>query len=66
MVVSKPKIRVHYPTTEEGKRMLEERIADLHVRMIVRYIENLPWEADEKITLFNMIKEDAMNRAMAN
>ncbi|WP_432665270.1 hypothetical protein R9X47_03260 [Wukongibacter baidiensis] len=52
------KIKMHFPKTKEGKQALQERVAEAHARMIKNYIEKLQCSPEEKIRLFNQIKED--------
>ena len=57
------KIRMHFPTTEEGKEALQERIAEVHVKMIKHYINKLECSPEEKVRLFDEIKEDIKVKA---
>ena len=57
------KIRMHFPTTEEGKEALQERIAEVHVQMIKHYINRLECSPEEKVRLFDEIKEDIKVKA---
>lgn len=54
---------VRYPETEEGKLMLQQRIAQAHVAMIKDYIKKLPWEPDQKVALFEEVKKQIKQRA---
>lgn len=57
------KIRMHFPTTKEGKEALQEKLAETHAQMIKDYIEKLDLSLDQKIRLFNEIKEDIRIKA---
>ncbi|SHJ49474.1 hypothetical protein [Paramaledivibacter caminithermalis] len=58
------KIRIHFPTTEAGNRVLKEKIAETHAKMIKDYIEKLRCSPEDKVKLFNEIKEDIRIEAM--
>lgn len=57
------KIRMHFPTTEEGKQALQDRLAETHAQMIKDYIEKLNCSSEQKVRLFNEIKEDIRIKA---
>lgn len=46
---------VHYPETEEGKRLLQDTINTIHAEMIVSYIENLKCSIAEKKRLLDYV-----------
>ncbi|MGF7056830.1 hypothetical protein [Brassicibacter mesophilus] len=56
-------IVVHYPETEEGKRMLQERVTELHAQLIINCIDKLSWDKDKKMRLFNEVKKEIKRRA---
>ena len=46
---------VHYPTTEEGKRELAERVAGVHADMVSQYIKRLRCPSEQKEKLLDSI-----------
>lgn len=52
------KVDIIYPTTEEGMKALQDKIAETHIQMIKDYIKKLECPPHQKIELFEQIKED--------
>ena len=50
-------IIVHKPQTAECINNLQHRLALAHVEMLKDYIFKLPWEANEKVALFEAVKD---------
>ena len=57
------KIRVHLPETEEGIQQLKMKVAELHAEAIMNCIHKLPCEAESKMQLFNLVKDEIKKRA---
>lgn len=57
--MSKIKIHVHYPETEEGIKILKNRITESHKTAIIDYITKLPEGIDKKAFLNTIISETA-------
>lgn len=49
------KLIVHYPTTEEGKRELAGRVADVHAGFVVNTINKLNCPLEEKLELLQAV-----------
>lgn len=54
---------VHYPKTEQGKRELAERVADVHADMINQYMKKLNWPSDQKVELLDAVIASAKKEA---
>lgn len=52
-------IRVHFPVTEEGCKMLQERVSELHAKYIVAYVQKLNCSGDEKARILEYIVSKA-------
>lgn len=50
-------IIVHYPRTEEDKRELARRAAEVHADTVKEYIQKLNCSSDQKLKLLNAIIE---------
>lgn len=46
---------VHYPTTEERKRELAERVASVHADMVIQYIDKLECPTRQKLELLDAV-----------
>ena len=46
---------VHYPKTEQGKRELAERVADIHADMVNQYIKKQNHPSDQKVELLDAV-----------
>lgn len=49
------KLIVHYPTTEEGKRELAGRVADVHAGFVVNTINKLDCPLEQKLELLQAV-----------
>jgi hypothetical protein len=56
------KIRVYMPETEKGIQQLKMKVAEIHAVAIIDGIQKLTCEADNKLLLFNTIKEEMRKR----
>lgn len=56
---NKINVIVYLPKTTEGKRELEERIAQVHADAVVRGISVLDCTTEQKLQLFNSIVRNA-------
>ena len=54
---------VHYPKTEQGKRELAKRVADVHADMVNQYIKNLNCPSDQKVELLDAVIASAKKEA---
>ena len=54
---------VYYPKTEEGKRELAKRVADVHADMVLRYIQKLDCPSWQKEELLDAVIETVKQRA---
>lgn len=50
-------IRVHYPSTDEGLKQLNERMAEVQASAIIKYIDNLNCTYEEKVQLLKNASE---------
>ena len=48
-------IVVHYPKTEEGKRELERRVAEVHADMVTQYLNKLNCPSQQKLQLLDAV-----------
>lgn len=60
-------IVVHYPTTEEGKRELAERVAGVHADFVLQYVRKLNCPSKQKEELIDAVidtvkKEQKQNK----
>lgn len=46
---------VYYPKTEQGKRELAERVADIHADMVNQYIKKQNHPSDQKVVLLDAV-----------
>ena len=53
---------VHYPTTEEGKRELAERVAEVHADFVLQYVRKLQCPSKQKEELIDAVIESAKER----
>ena len=53
---------VHYPTTEEGKHELAERVAEVHADFVLQYVRKLPCPSKQKEELIDAVIESAKER----
>ena len=58
-------IIVHYPTTEEGWRELQRRMAIVHADAVLNSVQKLNCPTWQKIKLIDAIIEDAKKEANA-
>lgn len=56
------KVVVHYPTTEEGKRELAERVAEVHADFVLQYVRKLQCPSKQKEELIDAVIESAKER----
>lgn len=54
---------VHFPETKEGMKMLEDRIAEAHAQIIIDKINELPWDYESKVKLFENVKAEIKRQA---
>lgn len=52
-------VLVHYPKTEEGRRELAERVADVHASMVDQHIKKLNCPSEQKMRLLDAVIEAA-------
>ncbi|QQY80579.1 hypothetical protein EDD65_102242 [Keratinibaculum paraultunense] len=50
-------VKVHLPTTKEGWKMLNERIAEVQSEFIINEINNLPCSYERKIEILEGVKK---------
>lgn len=48
-------IFIHYPESEEGKRLLEHRVAVFHAQYVASRIRRLPCSKEQKLKLVDEI-----------
>lgn len=48
-------IIVHYPKTEQGKKELAQRTADVHAEMVKQYIQKLNCPSEQKTKLLDAV-----------
>lgn len=53
---------VHYPTTEEGKRELAERVAEVHADFVLHYVRKLQIPSWQKEKLIDAVIKSAKER----
>jgi hypothetical protein len=53
---------VHYPTTEEGKRELAERVAEVHADFVLNYVRKLQIPSWQKEKLIDAVIKSAKER----
>jgi glutaredoxin 2 len=53
---------VHYPQTEEGKRVLAQRVASVHADMVNQYIQKLNCPSEQKVQLLDAVIETASQK----
>lgn len=51
-------IVVHYPTTDEGRKELQDRVDRAMANGIIYHIRKLKWETEKKRKLFNSVLEE--------
>lgn len=49
----------YYPKTENGKRELADRVADIHADTVDQYIKKINCPSEQKIKLLNVVIESA-------
>ena len=55
---------VHYPKTEEGKRELAERVANVHASLVNQHIKKLNCPSEQKVQLLDaVIKSTSIEKA---
>lgn len=50
-------IIVHYPKSDEAKKELEKRIADIHVESILTIIKNRDYSVEEQKEILGSLEE---------
>ena len=55
-------IVMHYPTTEEGKRELAERVAEVHADFVLNYVRKLQIPSWQKEKLIDAVIATAKER----
>ena len=53
----KMKVRVHLPTTKEGWKILNERIAEVCSEFIIKQINDLPCSYEKKLEVLEGVKK---------
>ena len=53
---------VYYPKTEEGKRELSERVADIHAETVLQMIHKQDCPSAQKLQLVDAVVETAKRR----
>lgn len=56
------KVIVHYPTTEEGKRELAGRVAEVHAGFVVHTINKLDCPLKQKLELLQVVIDTTKKR----
>lgn len=54
---------VHYPKSEEGKRELAQRVADVHADLVNQTIKKLNCPSDQKVQLLDSVIKAANKQA---
>lgn len=52
-------IIMYYPETEEGKRKLQQRVADVHADLVVSRIQKLNCPTEQKLELLDAVIQTA-------
>ena len=52
---------IYYPKSEEGKKLLAQRVAQIHADSVTERIKRLNFPSDQKMELLNAVLNTAKN-----